>query len=96
MIGLAGMADSADSVLENVLVAARADAEIDRADEVELSGYEAIMRTLLGQYDQAIDLLIRYVAINPEHSLEIEGDFHWWWRPLRDHPRFAEVGRSRR
>ena len=95
VISRADMADSANAVLDNVIATARADPEMDREGEIELSGYEAIMRTLLGQHDEAIDLLIPYVAINPEHSFEIEGDLMWWWRPLRDHPRFREVGASR-
>ena len=96
VIGRADMADSADAVLDNVIATARADPEIDREGEIELSSYEAVMRTLLGEYDDAVDLLVRYVAINPEHSFQVEGDLMWWWRPLRDHPRFREVGASRR
>jgi len=58
----------------------------------ELAGYEAIMRTLLGDQDEAVQRLRRYVSSNPHHSfIEVEGDLHWWWRPLRDHPDFSAV-----
>lgn len=73
-----------------VMVDARAGAEVD--PEQELVGYEAIMRTLVGDHDEAVRLLRRYVSAKPGHQfLEVEGDLHWWWRPLRDHPGFDEV-----
>ena len=80
------LADSARHVLDR----ARAGPDVDPRQE--LVGYEAIMRTMLGDYDEAVQLLRRYVAANPDHQfLEVEGDVHWWWRPLRDHPGFASV-----
>ena len=45
------------------------------------------MRTLLGDHDEAIELLKRYAAVNPGVDLHD----NWWWRPLRDHPRWREV-----
>jgi TolB-like protein/tRNA A-37 threonylcarbamoyl transferase component Bud32 len=89
VIGRAGLTDSADHVLRQ----ARADLEVDQNQE--LAGYEAIMRTLMGQYVEAVSLLRRYVALNPGHSFDVEGDLHWWWRPLRDQPGFAAVTSSR-
>jgi hypothetical protein len=72
------------------LEAARAGPDIDPGQE--LVGYEAIMRTMVGDEDVAVQQLRRYVAANPDHQfLEVEGDVHWWWRPLRDHPGFATV-----
>lgn len=79
------MADSARMVLDG----ARAGFEVD--PEQSLPGYEAIIRTLLGDYDEAVDRLRRYVSANPDHQFEVEGDLHWWWRPLRDHPGFSSV-----
>ncbi|UCG84836.1 MAG: protein kinase [Gemmatimonadota bacterium] len=85
VIGRAGLTDSANAVLRG----ARADLAVD--DDQELAGYEAIMRTLMGDYDEAVSLLRRYVALNPGHSFDIDGDLHWWWRPLRGQPGFAAV-----
>ena len=99
VIGRAEMTDSADAVLDNVMATARADPEIDRDDVVQLAGYEAIMRTLMGQYDEAVEVLTRYSAIYPEHAIEIDSALHWWWRPLQDHRGFMNyreiVGRAR-
>lgn len=82
--------DSADHVLR----AARASREVD-PDE-ELTGYEAIMRIRLGAKDEAIDLLKQYILVNPDHEFTVQGDLHWWWRPLRDDPGFqAIVARKR-
>ncbi len=84
------LADSAD----RVLVRARADREVDPSQE--LVGYEAIMRTQMGQADAAIDLLRRYVALNPDHAFTVGGNIHWWWRDLRNNPDFqAVMARSR-
>jgi tetratricopeptide (TPR) repeat protein len=85
VIGRAGMTDSANAVLRR----ARADFEVD--ENQELAGYEAAIRTVLGDYDEAVSLLRRYVALNPGHSFNVDGDLHWWWRPLRDQPGFAAV-----
>jgi serine/threonine-protein kinase len=88
--GRAALLDSAD----RVLVRARADPEVDPRQE--LLGYEAIMRALMEQPDQAIELLRRYVALNPDHSFEVGGNVHWWWRSLRGNPRFEAVMARRR
>jgi TolB-like protein len=86
VLARASLPDSARHVLE----AARAGPDIDPGQE--LVGYEAIMRTMVGDEDVAVQQLRRYVAANPDHQfLEVEGDVHWWWRPLRDHPGFATV-----
>jgi tetratricopeptide (TPR) repeat protein len=91
VLARANLPDSARHVLD----AARAGPEVDPRQE--LVGYEAIMRTMVGDYDDAVQLLRRYVAANPDHQfLEVEGDVHWWWRPLRDHPGFATVAASPR
>jgi serine/threonine-protein kinase len=79
------LADSAD----RVLVAARGDATVD--PEHELPGYEAIMRVQLGDIDGAIRLLKQYVAVNPDHSFEVAGNVHWWWRDLRSNPGFEAL-----
>src|SRR2546426_11971890 len=56
----AGLKDSAS----HVLVAARGGRDVD--PEQELLSLEAFARTLLGERDQAIDLLKRYVAARSE------------------------------
>ncbi len=86
VIGRAGLTDSA----EHVLVAARtADPKIDPTQE--LVGYEAVARTLMGQDDQAMAILKRYVATNPDHSFKRNGMVHWWWRGLERRPDFQAV-----
>jgi hypothetical protein len=36
-------------------------------------------------------MLKQYVAINPDHSFEVGGNIHWWWRDLRSNPGFQAV-----
>lgn len=89
--GPASLRDSAN----RVLLRARADASVD--PHQELAGYEAIMRVQMGDLSTAIDLLKRYVALNPDHSFEIGGRLHWWWTDLKDQPGFqAVMGRKSR
>ncbi|HEX4599853.1 MAG TPA: serine/threonine-protein kinase [Gemmatimonadales bacterium] len=85
-----GLGDSA----RHVLVAARASASLD--PRFELVSLEAFARTLLGERDEAIDLLKRYVAANPAHAFKRGGDISWWWRDLRTDPRFAQLERAGR
>ena len=86
VLARSSLPDSARSVL----LRARVGPEVD--PELELPGYEAIVRTILGDYDEAVQQLRRYVSAHPDHQfIEVEGDVHWWWRPLRDHPGFAGV-----
>ena len=86
VLGLAGLVDSARTVLLSVRTD---DPEIDH--EHELPGYEAAMRALIGDRDEAIALLKRYVVTNPDHSFERGGTIMWWWLPLRDHPEFQQL-----
>ena len=81
----AGLGDSA----RHVLARSRVDPEIDR--ERELASYQAFVRLLLGDRDQALELLKQYVAANPEHRVGFATSYHWWWRELRDDPRFREL-----
>jgi serine/threonine-protein kinase len=86
--GVLARADLADSA-RHLLEAARAGPDID--PDQQLASDEAVMRILLGDYDEAIELLKRYVAVNPGHDFDIDRNLHWWWRPLRDHPDFRAV-----
>ncbi|HUG41655.1 MAG TPA: hypothetical protein VMM12_14295, partial [Longimicrobiales bacterium] len=83
VLARAGMQDSARSVW----LATRADV----TPEVDPVGWtyflEAHVRTVGGDKDQAIELLKRYAALNPGANF----DHNWWWRPLRNHPRWSEL-----
>jgi hypothetical protein len=79
------LADSA----RRVLLRARAGPEAD--PEGELLGTEAFVRTLLGDKDEAFRLLKQYFVANPGHRALFAQGNTWWWRPLRDDPRFAEL-----
>jgi serine/threonine-protein kinase len=91
VLGRARLSDSAQHVF---LRARTDDPKID--PDQELAGYEAAMRTLGGDPDGAIGLLKRYVAAHPEHSFQIGGTLHWWWRDLERRPDFQSVLRARR
>jgi serine/threonine-protein kinase len=86
VLARAGLRDSARHVLER----ARA-ARTPAADPTQdLLGIEAYERILLGDRDEAIALLKRYAAANPGH-FEPGKDIGWWWRDLRDDPRFKAL-----
>ena len=72
-----------------VLVRARADRTVD--PKQELLGYEAVSRTQMGDYDEAIRELKQYVNLNPDHSFMMGGNVHWWWRELKPMPAFAPL-----
>ncbi len=79
--------DSARSVLAGTR--ARVTTEID--PHQSLLPVDAYVLTLLKEADEAIDLLKRYVAANPEHDFPATAGTVWWWRDLRGHPRFKEI-----
>jgi eukaryotic-like serine/threonine-protein kinase len=79
----AGLRDSADAVARR----ARADTTIDETRE--LAQLEAIMRTLLGQYDQALHQLSLYLSANPQFRESMARDRTWWFRDLRNDPRYS-------
>jgi TolB-like protein len=87
VLARAGLADSARAVID------RAHQAISRAFDPDLDLYavEAYVRTLLDDDDAAIDLLKEYVAANPGHDFS-QRLGTWWWRSLRDSPRFRELG----
>ena len=86
----AGLNDSA----QHVLLANRVPRNQD--PKLELTGYEAIMWTILGNSKEAVSLLTSYVAVNPSHEFTRGRDLHWWWRPLRDVPEFQAVAARKR
>jgi tetratricopeptide (TPR) repeat protein len=85
----AGLADSARAVAAR----SRADATMDPPRE--LVSFEAIVRTILGDKDEAIRLLGVYFATNPQQRSSIDRDESWWYQDLRGDPRYqALVGVS--
>jgi serine/threonine-protein kinase len=86
VIARAGLKDSARHVLDRTRAATTRAADPGQ----ELLAIEAYQRTLLGDRDEAIALLTRYSAANPGH-FERGKDISWWWRELRDDPRFKAL-----
>ena len=54
-------------------------------------GYEALARTFLGEREEAISLLERYLTAHPEHRAGFAKVNAWWWRDLQKDPRFNTV-----
>jgi TolB-like protein len=83
-----GLADSA----RTVLMETRSRATFESDPQQELLAMEAEIRSrILGDYDEAIDLLKQYQGAQEGHALDPGGDLGWWWDELRDHPRFSEL-----
>ena len=85
VLSRAGLADSA----RHVLVRSQGDGEID--PQRELLGYEAFVYVMLGDKEEALRLLDRYLVANPKHREGFRKIVHWWWRPLQDDPRFKAL-----
>ncbi|HET7585683.1 MAG TPA: serine/threonine-protein kinase [Gemmatimonadaceae bacterium] len=78
----------------HVLVHARTTPAVDPT--LDLVAIEAAVRTMIGDKDEAINLLTRYLAANPEHREGFATQNYWWWQPLREDPRYiALVGIQR-
>jgi serine/threonine-protein kinase len=88
VLARAGQPDSARAML----LANRAGRDTDH--EQRLAVREAIMRVLLGDYDEAVDLWRRYALANPDHKIDPTVFTHWWWRPLREHRGFQSLTRG--
>jgi len=94
VLGRAALADGARRTLltdsaRRVLVRARADRTIDPRGE--LMGYEAFVRAQLGDKEEAVDLLQRYLTDHPEHRRGFAKVNAWWWRDLQSDPRFKSL-----
>jgi serine/threonine-protein kinase len=85
--GVLARAEMPDSARQ-VLTGARAGFELD--PDQNLVFIEAYMRTLLGDYDESVQLLERFTAgaANPTDVLAAD---YWWWRDLQDHPGFRRL-----
>jgi len=90
VIGRTGNLDSARAVL----VRARAGRDVD--PDYELTEFEAYVRTTLGDYDEAIDLLKTFIAANPDQAFKRGEDLPWYWEPLKDQPGFEALQTGRR
>jgi TolB-like protein len=79
------LADSARSVLDR----SGGDADIDPTRELLMT--QAFVRTLLGDDQEAVDLLQRYLTFNPERREGFAQHGHWWWRQLRSDPAYQRM-----
>jgi serine/threonine protein kinase/tetratricopeptide (TPR) repeat protein len=86
----AGLKDSARAVAAR----SRADATMDPPRE--LVSFEALVRTLLGDNDEAIRLLGIYFASNPQQRTSVDRDESWWYRDLRGDPRYQALVGTRK
>jgi serine/threonine-protein kinase len=90
VLARAGLKDSA----RHVLARSKAPAQID--PEGELLSLQAFAYLLLGDKETALRLLSEQVAANPAHRVGLARTFHWWWRDLRDDPRFQALASTRK
>lgn len=81
----AGQADSARALAER----ARADATVDPVRE--LAYIEAIVRTWLEEYDEALRLLGVFLAANPGQRESVARDQTWYLTDLRAQPGFSSL-----
>ncbi|MDQ3244401.1 MAG: protein kinase [Gemmatimonadota bacterium] len=84
----AGQQDSA----RKLLLSARADTQTD--PEGNLLTFEAFVRTLFKtpvDNDEAFSLLRRYLSANPGHRKGFAGSQSWWWKTLKQDPRFSDL-----
>jgi len=85
--GILARAELADSA-RRVLVRARGGFELD--PDQSLTFIEAYIRTLLGDYDESVQLLERFTAGSADPADVLAPDY-WWWRDLQDHPGFRDL-----
>jgi len=81
----AGLPDSA----RNVALRSRSDATVDPTRE--LVYIEALLRNMLGDRDEALRLISVYLATNPQERPSMANDDTWWWRGLREDPRYRRL-----
>ena len=78
----AGLPDSARAV------AVRSRPDPDQDTDRELTYFEALLRGMLGDLDEAFRLLGTYIAVNPQVRESIARDDTWWMRDLRKDARW--------
>jgi serine/threonine protein kinase/tetratricopeptide (TPR) repeat protein len=82
VLARAGLKDSARAVM----LRSRADPSVDPTRE--LSQFEAVGRTILGDKDEAFAQLTEWLATNPQQRGSMAKDKLWWFKDLRDDPRY--------
>jgi predicted Zn-dependent protease len=82
VLARAGDADSAHAVVDRVRQSTPPDPWLDY--------YEANVRLQLGEEDRALGLLEAFTEAMPHRRSYIVRD--WWWKPLRQAPRFQALG----
>ena len=89
MAGVLARAELPDSA-RAVLSRSRSTPAVD--PEMEMLGLEALIRLhLLGEREEALELLRTYLTTNPEHREGWQWTAHWWWRPLQSDPAFRAL-----
>ena len=81
----AGLADSA----RRVLVRSRGNPQIDPSRDLIID--EAVIRVILGDKKEAINLLRQYLVANPDHRVGMANTQSWWWRDIKDDPRYRQM-----
>ena len=87
----AELTDSARAVLDRVRARARS---VDT--ERTLAGDEAVVRVILGDNDEAVQLIKEYLAVHPDHRSGFASGTGWWWRGLQGHPEFQRLVQASR
>jgi serine/threonine-protein kinase len=85
VLARAQLADSARRVAER----SRGTPHVD--EDGDLLWREAFVHLQLGDRDEAIRLLKHYLTGHPDHREGFAKDNSWWWRDLRDDPRFKAL-----
>jgi TolB-like protein len=86
----AGLKDSA------VAVVGRAQGSESLDPSGDLVYLEAMARSQLDEKDKAISLLTRYYAAHPQQQRYAAADESFWWRPIKDDPRYRSLVASTR
>ena len=81
----AGLKDSARSVA----LRARAGQSADQSGDLYYT--EMFLRNMLGDRDEALSLLAKYLALNPQERPNVAKDPTWWLNGLRDDPKFKAL-----
>lgn len=84
----AGLADSARATLARAAREAD-DPHMDPHRDLWLR--EAIVRSRIGETEQAVNLVRRYLVANPGHRFDQGYGLSWWWRELEPEPSFRRL-----
>lgn len=84
-VGRAGMKDSAEHILS------RLDDRPDVDPTLDATLAKAIVFVQLGDKDNAIKSLARYLSANPARAVGFDDEHSWIWRSVHDDPRFQAL-----